>query len=125
MPITEHAVARLDRYDLSHLLIMGNTTDFTGTPLEALAGDGMFRHFRPLYRGKLIGNVGMDAERANRLIGEGLADMVAFGRPFISNPDLVARLASGAPLAEVDWSTVYAAGSHGYTDYPTHGSGAR
>ncbi len=125
LPTTEHAVARLDRYDLSHLLIMGNTTDFTGTPLEPLAGDGMFRHFRPLYRGKLIANVGMDAERADRLIGEGLADLVAFGRPFISNPDLVARLAAGAPLAEVDWSTVYAAGPHGYTDYPTHGSGTR
>jgi N-ethylmaleimide reductase len=119
LPITEHAVDRLDRYGLSHLLIMGNTTDFAGTPLEALAGDGMFRHFRPLYRGRLIANVGMDAQRGNRLIGDGLADMVAFGRPFISNPDLVHRLATGAPLAEVDWTTVYAAGPRGYTDYPT------
>ncbi len=125
LPITEHAVAGLDRHHLSHLLIMGNTTDFTGTPLEALAGDGMFRHFRPLYRGKLIANVGMDAQRANRLIGEGLADMVAFGRPFISNPDLVHRLATGAPIAEVDWSTVYAAGPHGYTDYPTFDTATR
>jgi hypothetical protein len=65
-------------------------------------GDGMFRHFRPISRGKLIANVGMTAERGNRLIAEGLADLVAFGRPCIANPDLVERLAIGAPLAEVN-----------------------
>src|SRR5256885_13367751 len=68
LPITEYAVRKLDGYDLSHLLLMGNTTDFTGTPLEPLMGDGMFRHFRPIFRGKLIANVGMTAERGNRLI---------------------------------------------------------
>ena len=44
-------------YGLSHLLLMGNTTDFTGTPLEPLMGDGMFRHFRPIFRGTLIANI--------------------------------------------------------------------
>ena len=81
-------------------------------------GDGMFRHFRPIFRGKLIANVGMTAERGSRLIAEGFADLVAFGRPYIANPDLVERLATGAPLAEVDWQTVYASGPRGYTDYP-------
>ena len=103
---------------MSHLLLMGNTTDFTGTPLEPLIGDGMFRHFRPIFRGILIANVNMTAERGNRLIAEGLADLVAFGRPYIANPDLVERLATGAPLAEIDWKTVYASGPRGYTDYP-------
>src|SRR5713226_7336965 len=60
---------------------MGNTTDFTGTPLEPLMGDGMFRHFRPIFRGKLIANVGMTAERGNRLIAEGLTDLVASDAP--------------------------------------------
>ena len=119
LPITEYAVRELDGYGLSHLLLMGNTTDFTGTPLEPLMGDGMFRHFRPIFRGKLIANVGMTAERGNRLIAEGIADLVAFGRPYIANPDLVERLATGAPLAEVDWKTVYASGPRGYSDYPT------
>ena len=118
LPITEYAVRKLDGYGLSHLLLMGNTTDFTGTPLEPLMGDGMFRHFRTLFRGKLIASVGMTAERGNRLIAEGLADLVAFGRPYIANPDLVERLATGAPLAEVDWKTVYASGPRGYSDYP-------
>ena len=119
LPMVEYAVRELGGYGLSHLLLMGNTTDFTGTPLEPLTGDGMFRHFRPIFRGTLIANVDMTAERGNRLIAEGFADMVAFGRPYIANPDLVERLATHAPLAEIDWATVYASGQRGYSDYPT------
>jgi N-ethylmaleimide reductase len=118
LPMAEYAIRELSGYDLSHLLIMGNTTDFTGTPLEPLMGDGMFRHFRPIFRGTVIANTLMDAERGNRLINEGLADLVAFGRPFIANPDLVQRLKTGVPLAEIDWTTVYGAGPKGYSDYP-------
>jgi N-ethylmaleimide reductase len=97
---------------------MGNTTDFTGTPLEPLMGDGMFRHFPPTFRGTLIANVNMTAERGNRLIADGLVDMVAFGRPYIANPDLVERLATG-PHSPKSTGTVYASGPHGYSDYPT------
>jgi N-ethylmaleimide reductase len=118
LPMMEYAIRELSGYGLSHLLIMGNTTDFTGTPLEPLMGDGMFRHFRPIFRGTLIANVEMTAERGNRLIAEGLADLVAFGRPFIANPDLVERLRTGAPLAEIDWTAVYGSGPKGYSDYP-------
>ena len=118
LPMAEYAIRKLGGYGLSHLLLMGNTTDFTGTPLESLMGDGMFRHFRPIFRGSLIANVDMTAERGNRLIAEGLADMVAFARPYIANPDLVERLATGAPLAEIDWPTVYDSGRRGYSDYP-------
>ena len=67
----------------------------------------------------------MDAERGNRLITEGLADLVAFGRPFIANPDLVDRLKTGAPLAEIDWTTVYGSGRKGYSDYPALQLGKR
>jgi N-ethylmaleimide reductase len=119
LPMAEYLIRELGGYGLSHLLLMGNTTDFSGTPLERLTGDGMFRHFRPIFRGPLIANVNMTAGRGNRLIEAGLADLVAFGRPYIANPDLVERLATGAPLAEIDWETVYAAGPRGYSDYPT------
>jgi N-ethylmaleimide reductase len=118
VPMAEYAIRELNGYGLSHLLLMGNTTDFTGTPLEPLMGDGMFQHFRPIFRGALIANVDMSAERGNRLIQAGLADLVAFGRPYIANPDLVERLAVGAPLTQIDWQTVYAAGPRGYSDYP-------
>ena len=113
------AIRELNGYGLSHLLLMGATTDFAGTPLAPLMGDGMFRHFRPIFKGTLFANVQMDAERGNRLVADGLADLVAFGRPFIANPDLVERLKNGAPLADVDWATVYATGREGYSDYPT------
>ncbi|MGQ7935328.1 alkene reductase [Paraburkholderia sp. D1E] len=118
LPMAEYAIRELNGYNLSHLLLMGNTTDFTGTPIESLMGDGMFRHFRPIFSGTLIANVGMDAERGNRLLEQGFADMVAFGRPYIANPDLVERLAKGLPLAEIDWPTVYSSGPQGYSDYP-------
>ena len=118
LPMAEYAVRELGGYGLSHLLLMGATTDFTGTPLEPLMGDGMFRHFRPIFKGTLIANVQMDAQRGNRLIEAGLADLIAFGRAFIANPDLVERLKTGAPLAQPDWTTVYASGPHGYSDYP-------
>src|ERR1700739_3821694 len=101
---------------------MGNTTDFSGTPLEKLAGECMFHQCRPQYKGTLIANVNMDRERGNRIIAEGLADLIAFGRPYIANPDLVQRFAGNAPLAEVDWETVYASGPRGYSDYPTYQS---
>lgn len=74
----------------------------------------------PIFRGTLIANVDMTAERGNRLVADGVADLVAFGRPYIANPDLVERLATGAPPAKIDWDTVYASGRRGYADYPAN-----
>ena len=96
LPDMEYVIKKLNDYDLAHLLLMGATTDFAGTPLEHLAGDGMFHHFRPLYNGHIIANVEMTQERGNSLIEEGLADSIAFGRPFIANPDLPERFLLGA-----------------------------
>ncbi|TKC79198.1 alkene reductase [Trinickia terrae] len=115
---SEYVIGRLNDFDLSHLLLMGAMADLSATPLAALAGDGMFRHFRDLYRGNIIANVDMDRTRGNRLIEAGLVDMVAFGRTFIANPDLPERFAIDAPLAEVDWPKVYGPTAAGYTDYP-------
>ena len=118
LPDMDYVIKRLNDYDLAHLLLMGATTDFRGGPLAELAGDGMFEHFRPLHQGHLIANVEMTQERGNRLIELGLADSIAFGRPYIANPDLPVRFLTGAKLNEVSWPTVYAAGPKGYTDYP-------
>jgi N-ethylmaleimide reductase len=119
LPDMEYVIKRLNDYNLAHLLLMGANTDFTGSPLEHLAGDGMFQHFRPLFHGHLIANVEMTQERGNRLIKTGLADSIAFGRLYIANPDLPERFLSCAALDEVKWPTVYASGPNGYTDYPT------
>jgi N-ethylmaleimide reductase len=118
LPDMEYVIKHLNDYSLAHLLLMGATTNFTGSPLEELSGDGMFQHFRPLFHGHLIANVEMTQERGSRLIKAGLADSIAFGRPYIANPDLPERFLRGAELNEVHWPTVYASGRQGYTDYP-------
>lgn len=63
-------------------------------------------------------NNGYDKTSAEQVVDSGKADLVAFGRPFIANPDLVARLKSGASLNALDGATLYGGGAKGYTDYP-------
>lgn len=75
-------------------------------------------HYRTVYRGTLILNTGYDRERANAAVAAGRADLVAFGVPWIANPDLVERFRAGAPLAAADRSTFYQGGARGYVDYP-------
>jgi N-ethylmaleimide reductase len=79
-----------------------------------------FRHdVRRVFSGSILYAGRYTAERGARLIDAGLADLIAFGRPFIANPDLPARIAAGWPLGPVDAATLYGGGAHGYTDYPT------
>jgi N-ethylmaleimide reductase len=75
---------------------------------------------RRIFGSAYIANNGYDRDMALAAVETGAADFVAFGRPFISNPDLVERLRRGAPLAELDKATLYGGGAHGYTDYPVH-----
>lgn len=70
------------------------------------------------FGGTLIANEQLSKESATKLLEDGIADAVAFGRAYIANPDLVNRLRKDAPLNELDVSTLYASGQKGYTDYP-------
>ncbi len=63
-------------------------------------------------------NNGYDKALAEEAVDSGKADIVAFGRPFIANPDLVTRLKTGAALNAPDTATFYGGGAKGYTDYP-------
>lgn len=74
---------------------------------------------RSLYSGQILLNSDYDGPRARERMAGGVADGISFGRPFISNPDLVHRIAVGAPLAPGDSGTFYAGGPAGYVDYPT------
>lgn len=76
-------------------------------------------HFRKLYKGTLITAGGYTPEKAHQVVEEGQADLVAFGRLFISNPDLPSRIFLEAPLNEPDTDTFYSGGIKGYTDYPS------
>lgn len=72
---------------------------------------------RAAFKGKYILSGGYDAARAHADIDANLGDLVAFGRPFISNPDLVQKLQNGTALTAPDFSTFYTPGEKGYTDY--------
>jgi N-ethylmaleimide reductase len=78
----------------------------------------LIEDLRGLWQGVYIANGGMTAESGARLIEQGKADAIAYGRPFIANPDLPRRFELGAPLNEPDQATFYGGNEHGYTDYP-------
>ena len=76
------------------------------------------RRLREAFAGPFVLAGGFDAASAEAALASGQADMVAFGRPFLANPDLVARMKAGAALNAPDMATFYTADAKGYTDYP-------
>lgn len=81
--------------------------------------DSMKATFRSVFKGKLILSGGYDVTRAESDLAAGKADLIAVGKPFLANPDLVARWKTGAALNAFDMNTFYTADAKGYTDYPT------
>ncbi len=96
----------------------------TQGPREVPGGFDL-QDLRRAFRGLYMANNGYDLAMANSALSAGTADLIAFGRPFISNPDLVERLRIGAPLTEPIRETFYGGGAQGYTDYPTLADHAR
>jgi N-ethylmaleimide reductase len=92
--------------------------DSNGTPIEMLR-EHTFDHFRAAFDGTLIGNGGFDPMTANAHIERGNVDLVSFARHYVSNPDLVPRIAAGYSLAPSDPKMYYTGGPSGYTDYPS------
>ena len=74
---------------------------------------------RANFSGPIIANNNLKADSARALLAAGQAEAVSFGRAYIANPDLVERIAAGAPLAKPDFSLLYTGEERGYTDYPT------
>ncbi len=115
-----HLVKVLGRMGLAYLHIMeAMDGDLTQGPKDFAGYEAIpVSFFRPLFRGTLITNAGFTLDKANRYLKEGWADAVAFGVPFIANPDLTRRFREGIALTEPDTSTFYTHGPRGYTDYP-------
>ena len=89
--------------------------------IVAMADGGAFlRRFRAAYRGTLILAGRYTRDEGETDVREGLADLIAFGRPFISNPDLVERMRNDWPLTPPDPHTFYGGGNEGYIDYPAY-----
>ncbi len=75
---------------------------------------------REAYDGVLIYAGKYDSERADKAVAEGVTDMVGFGRPFVANPDLPARIQNGYPFAAHDPNTLFGGAEKGLTDYPEY-----
>lgn len=113
-PLFEHAVSLLDALKLVYIHVIEGST---GAARDFGAGFD-YAALRRRYRGAWMVNNGYSAEMANAVVQDGAADLVAFGRPFIGNPDLVARIKAGAAWSALDRATLYGGGAKGYTDYP-------
>jgi N-ethylmaleimide reductase len=118
----EYLIGQLSRYDLAYLHIMEPYVPLDPPERYPKYLREVTPYFRKVYTGKLITNVDFDFNSGNRIIREGHADMVAFGKLFISNPDLVERFEKGAPLNSWDKDTFYYGDAKGYIDYPFYNS---
>ncbi|PLZ88564.1 alkene reductase [Fischerella muscicola CCMEE 5323] len=110
-----YAAEALNQFDLAYLHI------YEATEADIRHGATVVptSHLRQRYQGTLMVNGDYTLARGNAVLAKGEADLVAFGRLFIANPDLPRRFALNAPLNQPDPSTFYGGGEQGYTDYPT------
>ena len=123
-PLFEHVVRALAPLGLAYVHVIEGST---GGPREHQQGPTPFDYtaLRQAYRqaggqGAWMVNNGYDLPMAQQALADG-ADLVAFGRPFIANPDLGARLRQGGPFNSLDRATLYGGGDAGYLDYPALG----
>jgi len=112
-----YVASQLNAYGLSYLHIV----DGLGFGFHELGEPMVLAEFRQVFTGPLIANCGYTQETAEAAIEDGNADLVAFGQPLISNPDLVKRFANGWPINPTpDVNIWYSDGKEGYTDFPTY-----
>ena len=119
MPLYSHVIGELDRMGLAYLHLIeprasgagAREVDHQGVPSAA-------ELFRPAWRGVLIAAGNFRGESAAAMVAKGDADAIAFGRFFISNPDLPERIRAGAELTPYNRATFYGGGPEGYVDYP-------
>ncbi|TGV14118.1 alkene reductase [Mesorhizobium sp. M8A.F.Ca.ET.173.01.1.1] len=122
-PLFEHVARKLGRYGLAYVHVIEGAT---GGARDFQQGERPFDYaaFKAAYRdaggaGAWLVNNGYDRELAEAAVEAGRVDLVAFGKLFIANPDLVGRLQQGIALNAPDSNTFYGGSSRGYTDYPT------
>ena len=112
-----YVAEQLNRFELAYLhliepRIKGNVAIEEGLPPVAAV------QMRKIFNEKIIAAGGFEPDSAEAIIEKGDADLVAFGRHFIANPDLSKRIKLGLPLNPYDRATFYGGDYHGYTDYP-------
>jgi N-ethylmaleimide reductase len=111
-----HVAETLSAYGLAYLHVINPATS---TPEGDPRGGMIMNMIREKYRGTLIVAGNFDHETAEAWLEQGRADLIAFGRKFLANPDLPERFRRGAALNADDPDTYYGGGAKGYTDYPS------
>ncbi|RLN96568.1 hypothetical protein BBJ28_00014361 [Nothophytophthora sp. Chile5] len=118
--VYDYVVDKLNNYDLAYLHMVEPRGMQVPAP-DAPEG-GVTSIYRKMYKGVMISCSGYNGAEASKVVEDGTTDLVAFARDFISNPDLVERLRTGAELAPIDYQTLYLPPGvpyeTGYTDYP-------
>ncbi|MCW8279209.1 alkene reductase, partial [Pseudomonas sp. PCH199] len=107
----------VDQLNAMNIVYLHVVEGVAGGPRDVAPFD--FGALRKRFKNIYIGNNGYDLTLATSQLIEDKADLIAFGRPFIGNPDLVDRLKTGAPLSAFNPATLFGSGAAGYTDYPT------
>ncbi len=110
----EYVVKELNKFGLAYLHMVEGAT---GGSRKLDEGESLEK-LRKIFDGIYMGNNGYDRDLAIKTVENGDADLIAFGRPYIANPDLAKRLERDAPLNKGDSGTYYGGGENGYTDYP-------
>jgi N-ethylmaleimide reductase len=112
-PLFDYIVDHLNALKLVYIHVIEGAT---GGPRDIAPFD--YHSLRNRFKGAYIANNGYDLELAKKVLAANEADLIAFGKLFIANPDLVERFKRGAPLNTPDKATFYGGGAKGYTDYP-------
>jgi N-ethylmaleimide reductase len=121
MPLYSHAITALDKLGLAYLHFIEPRSSGAGrADVNWQNVPSAMVLYRPLWSGVLMTAGGFIGENAESAIAEGHTDAIAFGRYFISNPDLPRRLQRGYPLTPYNRATFYGGEEKGYTDYPVH-----
>lgn len=107
------AAELLNSFDLAYL----HTMEALPGHMMAAEGERVTPHMRKKYKGILVTNGGYDLKLAENALENNEADAIAFGIPYLANPDLLTRYKTGAKLNQPDFATLYTQGSKGYTDY--------
>ncbi|MDR0458807.1 MAG: alkene reductase [Burkholderiaceae bacterium] len=119
MPLYTHVIEQLAPLGLAYLHLIEPRASGAGkAEVDYADKPSAAKLFRPLWPGALITAGNFKSDTAEAFVQSGFADAIAFGRYFISNPDLPARIRQGAPWTPYDRSTFYSGGAKGYTDYP-------
>lgn len=113
-PLFTYAVERLSELGVAYIHLIEGETQGDRAPAGGFDLGGL----RKAFKGAYIGNNNYDPALAAERVSSGAVDLVAFGRPFIGNPDLVERIREGVKLAQPDKATFYGGDEKGYTDYP-------